>query len=294
MRYFKGKIPVYFRGDSTLLDERSELKKIARRFFLRWVYSNIDYAFYVGTRNKEYFLAHGLKPAQLIFAPHAIDNERFYDKDGSYRQKALEWRQSLGIKDDDFVFLFAGKLEPKKNPMLLLKAFMQLNIPKSHLIFVGNGILESALKNYVTLRTRQVGTGKAQCDNHCNIHFLDFQNQSAMPIVYRLGNVFVLPSQGPGETWGLAVNEAMACGLPVIVSDKAGCSVDLVEQDKNGYIFKSNDEEELINVMSLCIDKWKYDKNKFDEMSVNSLNKIKGYSMDALAENILNGIRQKQ
>jgi glycosyltransferase involved in cell wall biosynthesis len=303
MRYFKGKIPVYFRGDSTLLDERSELKKIARRFFLRWVYSNIDYAFYVGTRNKEYFLAHGLKPAQLIFAPHAIDNERFYDKDGSYRQKALEWRRSLGIKDDDFVFLFAGKLEPVKNPMLLLKAFMQLNLSreinpsispgnsKSHLIFVGNGILESALKNYVTLRTRQVGTGKAHCDNYCKIHFLEFQNQSIMPIVYRLGNVFVLPSVS--ETWGLAVNEAMACGLPVIVSDKVGCSVDLVEQDKNGYIFKSNDEEELINVMSLCIDKWKYDKNKFDEMSVNSLNKIKGYSMDVLAENILSGVNEK-
>lgn len=298
MRYFKGKIPVYFRGDSTLLDERSELKRIARRIFLRWVYSNIDYAFYVGTRNREYFLAHGLKPEQLIFSPHAIDNERFYDKDGRYKQKALEWRRSLGIKDNDFVFLFAGKLEPKKNPMSLLRAFIQLNLsreistsispknPKAHLIFVGNGVLENELKNYVTLR-------QAQCDSHYKIHFLPFQNQSAMPIVYRLGNVFVLPSQGPGETWGLAVNEAMACGLPVIVSDKVGCSVDLVENDKNGYIFKSNDEEELIKIMNSFIDKWKNDKNKIDEMSLNSIEKIKDYSVDVLAENIKNKILSK-
>ncbi|HMN24828.1 MAG TPA: glycosyltransferase family 4 protein [Ignavibacteriaceae bacterium] len=336
MRYFKGKIPVYFRGDSTLLDERSELKKIARRIFLRWVYSYIDYAFYVGTRNKEYFLAHGLKPEQLIFAPHAIDNERFYDKDGSYRQKALEWRRSLGIKDDDFVFLFAGKLEPKKNPMLLLKAFMQLNLSreinpsispgnsKSHLIFVGNGVLENELKNYITrslslpqskdiipssvssraksrdedgkLKQDLPDGSQVQLDNKSDdatmqqwnnpsIHFLDFHNQSAMPIVYRLGNVFVLPSIS--ETWGLAVNEAMACGLPVIVSDKVGCAFDLVEQDENGYIFKSNDEKELMKVMNLCIDKWKNDKNKFDEMGFSSLNKIQGYSMDVLAENIL-------
>lgn len=290
MRYFKGKIPVYFRGDSTLLDERSELKKIARRIFLRWVYSNIDYAFYVGTRNKEYFLEHGLKPEQLIFAPHAIDNERFYDQDGCYKQKALEWRRSLGIKDDDFVFLFAGKLEPKKNPMLLLKAFMQLNLSheispsisqgnsKSHLIFVGNGVLESALKNYFTIR-------QAQCDSHYKIHFLPFQNQSIMPIVYRLGNVFVLPSIS--ETWGLAVNEAMACGLPVIVSDKVGCSVDLVEQDKNGYIFKSNNETEIQRVMNDCMYAWVYDKSKFTKMGFNSLNKIQEYSMDVLAENIL-------
>ncbi len=284
MRYFKDKIPVYFRGDSTLLDERSELKKIARRIFLRWVYSNIDYAFYVGTRNKEYFLANGLKPAQLIFAPHAIDNERFYDKDGSYKQKALEWRRSLGIKDDDFVFLFAGKSEPVKNPMLLLKAFMRLNIPKSHLIFVGNGVLENELKNYVTLR-------QAQCDNYCNIHFLDFQNQSAMPIVYRLGNVFVLPSVS--ETWGLALNEAMACGLPVIVSDKVGCAVDLVEQDKNGYIFKSNNETEIQRVMNDCMYVWVHDKSKFTKMGFNSLNKIQEYSMDVLAENILSGVTQK-
>jgi glycosyltransferase involved in cell wall biosynthesis len=283
MRYFKDKIPVYFRGDSTLLDERSELKRIARRIFLRWVYSNIDFAFYVGTRNKEYFLVHGLKEEQLIFAPHAIDNERFYDKDGIYKQKAIEWRRSLGIKDDYFVFIFAGKLEPKKNPMLLLKAFLELKISNANLIFVGNGVLEEELKSIVTLR-------QAQCDNHSNIHFLPFQNQSIMPIVYRLGNVFVLPSQGPGETWGLAVNESMACELPVIVSDKVGCSVDLVEHDKNGYIFKSNDEKELMKVINLCIDKWKNDKNKFDEMGLNSLKMIQEYSMDVLAENIVSGV----
>lgn len=307
MRYFKEKIPVYFRGDSTLLDETPGIRKYLRRMFLRWVYSYVDYAFYVGTRNKEYFLAHGLKEKQLIFAPHAIDNERFYDKDGSYKQKALEWRRSLRIDDDDFVFLFAGKLEPKKNPMLLLNAFLELNNPKAHLIFVGNGILENVLKtisghselvsesNYHTEvkleKLKQVHPYNN--NNNSTIHFLDFQNQSVMPTVYRLGNVFVLPSQGPGETWGLAVNEAMACGLPVIVSDKVGCAVDLVENGKNGYIFKSEDINDLKKVMYDCMVEWMDNKKKFMEMGLKSFQKIKDYSMEVLAENIIYTIIEK-
>lgn len=282
MRYFKEKIPVYFRGDSTLLDETAGFRKLARRIFLRWVYKHIDYAFYVGTRNKEYFLAHGMKEEQLIFAPHAIDNERFYDNYGSYKQKALEWRRSLGIKDDDFVFLFAGKLEPKKNPMLLLKVFITLERPKTHLIFAGNGILENELKNYA-----QDNSTIKQSSNAA-IHFLNFQNQSMMPIVYHLGDLFVLPSVS--ETWGLAVNEAMACGLPVIVSNKVGCAVDLIEQGKNGYAFQSNNKTELHRAIIECLNAWMNDRNKFIQLGLNSHEKIKDYSMEVLAVNIIRSI----
>ncbi len=63
-----------------------------------------------------------------------------------------------------------------------------------------------------------------------------------MPILYRLGNVFCLPSKGPGETWGLAVNEAMASSRPVIVSNKVGCAADLVSEGANGYLFNYNDK----------------------------------------------------
>jgi glycosyltransferase involved in cell wall biosynthesis len=109
-------------------------------------------------------------------------------------------------------------------------------------VIVGNGILEKELKE-------SFGNG--------NIHFLDFQNQAEMPVVYRMGDVFVLPSAGPGETWGLSVNEAMASSRPVIVSDKCGCAVDLVQNGKNGYTFVSNDDTDLLNRMKLMMDKEK-------------------------------------
>ncbi|MBN2167260.1 MAG: glycosyltransferase family 4 protein [Marinilabiliaceae bacterium] len=314
MRHFKGKIPVWFRGDSTLLDyevksikelmssiknqgwkekknfgvnKKKKYKKTLtshfsllttyikyklRITFLSYIYKQIDTALYVGQANKAYFKACGLKKSRLKFVPHAIDNDRFKDSDTQrYKEKAQQWRTKMGIQPKDIVILFAGKFESKKNPLQLLNAFNTLNnqnINKSihfgsddnqhtevssntqilkspnpqiqtskhlnlhlHLIFTGSGPLEEQLKS--------------QSKNLPNIHFLPFQNQSQMPVVYRLANIFCLPSQGPGETWGLAVNEAMACDIPVIVSDKVGCALDLTISPNK--VFKCGDDSDLSN-----------------------------------------------
>jgi glycosyltransferase involved in cell wall biosynthesis len=74
-----------------------------------------------------------------------------------------------------------------------------------------------------------------------------------MPLVYRLGDVFVLPSKGPGETWGLAINEAMACGRPVIASDKCGAAADMIKANENGFVFKAGDENDLYNCMEKMV-----------------------------------------
>jgi glycosyltransferase involved in cell wall biosynthesis len=225
LRYFKGKKEVWFRGDSTLLDEPQgfSFKKILRRVFLNWVYRHVDKAFYVGTHNKAYFIKHGLKEKQLVYAPHAIDNDRFADPTGAYIKQAIEWRKELGISENQKVILFAGKLETKKNPFFLIKLAKELPSNEFKFVFVGSGPLETDLKKQATE----------------NFIFLGFQNQKIMPIVYRLADVFVLPSTGPGETWGLAINEALACDIPVIASDKCGGAIDLIKS-WNGIIVKDN------------------------------------------------------
>ena len=226
VRHFKGIIPVYFRGDSTLLDEAPgfSLKKCARRLFLKWVYRNIDKAFYVGTNNKAYYKVHGLKEKQLVYAPHAIDNDRFDDKDGKYNEAAIQWKKELNISGNAMVVLFAGKLEGKKNPLFLIEAAKLLR--QFHFIIIGNGILEDEIKQ--------------QAINLKNVTVMPFQNQSMMPIVYRLADIFVLPSHGPGETWGLALNEAMACEKIVVASNKCGGAIDLISEGKNGFIISPN------------------------------------------------------
>src|ERR1700754_108540 len=90
MRYFKGRIPVLFRGDSTLLDDKPGVKKWLRRVFLRWVYRFIDYALYVGINNKNYFLAHGIAESRLVLLPHAVDNRRFAEPRDEYEGQAKQ------------------------------------------------------------------------------------------------------------------------------------------------------------------------------------------------------------
>lgn len=251
LRHFKGKIPIYFRGDSHLLNEKPGLKRILRRNFLRWVYTHVNGAFYVGSNNRDYYLKHGLKDGQLIFAPHAIDNERFSDSDRKYEAEAQAWRESLGIDSDKKIVLFCGKFEATKDPLLLMQVAKQMTNREDRVfLFVGNGPLEERIKK--------------EAVNLRNVRFLDFQNQSRMPVVYRLANIFVLPSRG--ETWGLAVNEAMVCGLPVIVSDKVGCAVDLVQAGTNGYIFESNHLADLSEKLEYMLE----DKKKLAEMGKQS------------------------
>jgi glycosyltransferase involved in cell wall biosynthesis len=225
LRYFKGKIPVLFRGDSVLLKRNNLLIKTLRYLRLRWIYQYIDHAFYVGTNNKRYFLKYGLKEDQLTFAPHAVDNERFMQP-----EPTIDIKRELGIADEYIVILFAGKLEIVKSPLLLLTAFLKLKQSNTHLIFAGDGELEPELK-------RVAGAAK-------NVHFLGFKNQAVMPAIYQACNLFCLPSLS--ETWGLAVNEAMACGKAILVSNKVGCAVDLVKPNENGIIFKSEDADDLL------------------------------------------------
>lgn len=265
LRHFKGKVPVWFRGDSTLLDERPGVKAIMRELFLKWVYKYVDRAFYAGVNNKAYFKKYGLNEQQLTFAPHAIDNERF---EISRDTEVASLKAKLDIKQSDITLLFSGKLESKKAPVLLLEAFINLNKPNVHIVFVGDGDLAPVLK------TRASG--------RANVHFLGFQNQQYMPIVYQLSDLFCLPSKGPGETWGLAVNEAMACGKAILVSDKVGCAADLVQPGKNGLIFKNQNVTALTEALEQLIGS----KQTLAEYGARSKQIIKSYNFEQIAQAI--------
>jgi glycosyltransferase involved in cell wall biosynthesis len=261
MRFFKGKIPVLFRGDSTLLDQTFGLKKFLRKVFLRYIYSHIDIAMYSGKANKAYFLAYGLHEKKLFFMPHAIENERFFTNE-FIKDSANKLLHKLKIQPEALVFLFAGKLEPKKQPEVLAKLFSEFNEKEAHLIIVGSGFLEEKMKADFT------------CFN--NIHFLGFCNQNEMPTLYAACSVLVLPSKGPGETWGLAINEAMAAGKAVIVSDACGAASDLVQESNNGFVFEKDNIEDLNKKITFFI----HNKDVIKKMGDKSLQIIKNYTYE--------------
>lgn len=225
--------PIIFRGDSHMIG-RSNARWTPRRLALSAIFSRIDQFLYVGEANRHYFRFHGCTSRQMHFSPHAIDHRRFRKArhDTTNRNRI---RESWGVPDDAFVVLFAGKLEEKKSPLDLIRAFRLAALSNVHLVFVGSGEMQEQV------------AAEAQ-DNPC-IHLAGFQNQSSMPFVYAAADLFVLPSKGAWETWGLAVNEAIASGTPVVVSNHVGCQQDLIVDGKTGFVFPAGDVRQLANAL---------------------------------------------
>ncbi len=253
---------LFFRGDSHLQNSHG-FKQFFKQLFLRLVYRKVSCAFYVGSYNKAYYQQCGFEEHQLVSAPHAVDNGRFMNDDGEQEQKASEERKALQIPEDGIVFLYAGKFYALKQLYLLINAFKKLNGDHYRLLLYGNGEQENELKELAK--------------NDKRIVFSPFKNQSDMPLVYRTGDVFVLPSKS--ETWGLSVNEAMACGRPAIVSRQCGCAPELIIEGKTGFSFEAGNEYELMQ----CMQQFKK-RTDSTQMREQILHHIHQFSLEKVAE----------
>ncbi|MDJ0795463.1 MAG: glycosyltransferase family 4 protein [Calothrix sp. MO_167.B12] len=224
-------IPLLFRGDSHRLLAPTGVKAWLRQQWITQIYRHFSACLYVGKANYEYFRYHGIAQQRLFFSPHAVENDRFLSQAESVTHQAIAWKQELGIPEHHAVVLFAGKFEPKKRPLDLLHGFLDAHLNDVSLLFVGGGSLQQELK--------------ALAAGYSNIYFAPFQNQTLMPRTYAAADLVVLPSYGAGETWGLAINEAMCMARPVIVSTHVGCAHDLIHPHQNGLIFPAGDVSSL-------------------------------------------------
>lgn len=190
-----------------------------------------DAALYVGQRNFDYYRHFGYPAARLFHSPHCVDTERFARS--ATPQARAELRSRLGIRNDEKVVLFAGKLVPFKRPVDVVEAVaqvMQQGVP-ARLLVAGSGPMEADVR----ARAQALGV---------TLDFLGFQNQTEMPSAYAAADLMVLPSTGR-ETWGLVCNEALACGIPIVVSDQVGCAPDLAKDGLVGRSFSIGNITEL-------------------------------------------------
>ena len=264
----KKDLQVLFRGDSKLIQGNSAIKAWVKSLLLKRIYRHVNTALYVGSANRAYFSAYGLPDCRLAFVPHAIDNSRFAEDRSS---DVLSLHQELGIQPEEIVILFTGKLLNIKNPALLIHAFCNMGISNTHLLIVGSGKLEQELRQ---LACRQ--------SNSNRIHFLPFQNQSRMPVIYQACDLFCIPSKTPGETWGLAVNEAMAAGKAILASDEVASAADLVCTE-NGLIFKSDNLIDLTHKLTRLL----ASKSELSRLGANSKRKIAHWSIEKQVDRIL-------
>lgn len=268
------RLPLIFRGDSHLLDapEPSWLK----RWLLRGIYARFASITYVGQANRDYFRAFGVPERKLVFAPHAVECARFDPADETTRQRSAALRRDLGIPADHAVVLFAGKFIPKKQPLELLEAFVAIAPAAASLVFVGAGELESEL------RTRAAARPTAP------IHMRPFANQGEMPAVLHLADVFALPSRGPAETWGLAVNEAMHLGVPALVSTRVGCQRDLVAHRSTGWVFDPTAPGALERALREALSDVAQDRRGFSQRT---RARVSNYTYREATEGLLTALR---
>jgi glycosyltransferase involved in cell wall biosynthesis len=144
------KVPLLFRGDSHRIFTRhsplSTLRSPLKKIWISRVFARFAAFLPVGAANRDYFLHHGVPPRKMFHCPHCVDNNRFFAESEKVVESARQWRSELGIAAKQRVILFAGKFESKKRPRDLLEAFRQSKLEGVSLLMVGNGELESELR----------------------------------------------------------------------------------------------------------------------------------------------------
>ena len=265
----KGKKTI-FQTDTTYFDKQRNLLK---EFFKRNLLKIFDYAFCVGTAQINYLKTLNFNIERIFKVSwYAVDSEQILATFSESFAKRINTIEKLNLMNKNFIY--AGRLSAEKNLKTLISAFKEVknNGGKDWgLIIVGDGADREELEKIVRVQ------------NIPNVFFAGGVFWKDVPKYYALSDVFILPSLS--EPWGLVVNEAMICGLPVIVSEKAG-SAELIKENENGFIFNPNDKSGLISIML------KFTNNEVDakKMSESSKNMIKNYSPKKSAEGIIKSI----
>ena len=236
--------PILMRGENWLgaMPDGTGIRGWLKRRYLSNIFSKCDAFLAIGSANRQYYLDHGILQDKIFNMPYAIDNSFFAQP--SEATSPLEFRQEIGIEAAQKIILFAGKMTARKNPDVLLSAWSQadwVDHDRPALVFVGDGELKQPLMTEVD-----------QLTNRQDVYFTGFRNQTELPAIYKAADIFVLNSEK--EPWGLAINEAMACGTAVIASDQCGAAFDLVDGE-TGVVVKAGDTAELVVALGKALEK---------------------------------------
>tara|TARA_X000000950_G_scaffold247616_1_gene306021 strand:- start:5688 stop:6806 length:1119 start_codon:yes stop_codon:yes gene_type:complete len=244
----KLKIKTILRVETNLRFQNSIFKKIIKFFFLKFLFSNIDFFLVIGKLNKQFYKSFKIKNSRLFNAPYFVDNNFFKKK------KKLKSKKKTN-------FLFVGKLIDRKNPLLFIKIAEKLKNKKNlHFNIVGSGPLFDICKEEIKIK------------NLRNVSMLGFKNQKELRIIYSKNDYLILTSIY--ETWGLVVNESMASGLPVISSLNCGATHDLIKNNHTGFIYKN--PENLVRIILNISNNKKIQK----KLIKNVKKKIKRYTIN--------------
>lgn len=268
-------IRVIMQNESTLADQRQGGWK---EQFKRRIFGLCDGFFCFGTQSANYLIQLGVPPEKILLRKNAVDNDalRVAYKDALPRR--IQEQQQLTLRPNNFVFV--GRLIAFKNLQTLLAAFADARKKASNaqdwgIILLGDGPEKADLQQQI-----------ATLELVDEVQFMAGRPWFKVPDVLALSNVLVLPSWS--EPWGLVVNEALICGLPVIVSDRCGCVPDLVHDGENGFVFDPAQPDQLTDLLVRFMD-GAVDLKQMKEAAQQS---VIPYSPKSVAQGMLNGFRK--
>lgn len=257
-------VPVLMRGENTLaaMPDGLGIRGAAKRWYLDGIFKKCSGFLCIGTDNRRYYEAHGVASSRLHSMPYAVDNDFFRQECERAAQKQDVLRRELDVDANAPVILFAGKLQRRKHPGTLLEAFLNIDhaaLGNPVLLFAGDGEERPRLEAQML-----------HC--HANMRILGFKNQTELPALYDLADIFVLPAER--EPWGLAVNEAMNAGCVPIVSPEWGCAADLID-DTCGRIVSPGKAAVLTSVINDIL----YDREKLNAMGRSARDNISNWGL---------------
>jgi glycosyltransferase involved in cell wall biosynthesis len=223
-------IATALRLDSVLFDGSlvRDLRSLAKRLlFALYMKRTYDLFLGVGSLTLEYLKTFGVPAEQTGLFPYAVDVEDFRQRSRLSPEERAAMRSRLGVPADARVILSLAKLSPREAPWDLLRAFARLEEGRAWLVLAGDGPERPALEQAAGPQVR----------------FPGYIPYPELPALYAAADLFVHPARE--ERWGVSVQEALACGLPVIASSRVGAAFDLVETGGNGFLYAAGDDAEL-------------------------------------------------
>jgi glycosyltransferase involved in cell wall biosynthesis len=262
------RIPLLLWSESTALDRRQRHRVVE---FMKKCFLRLCKAFVVpGKSAFQYLKDLGIPDERIFTAPNAIDIRLFaaLAKEASREELQVRARLSLPLR----YFIYVGRLVRAKGVFELVEAYAQLDHEiraRVGLVFVGDGVDRSELIKRASRITPE------------KIQFPGFVQREGLPEFYALADALIFPTHS--DPWGLVVNEAMSCGLPVIVTRVAGCAEDLVKDGWNGFVIPPRDPSQLAAPMAHLAG----DSGLRIAMGSRSRERVEAYSPAAWAEGLV-------
>jgi glycosyltransferase involved in cell wall biosynthesis len=239
--------------------------------FKKWIIKGADFCFSGMKYKNDYFAFYGVSRDNVWHYPFSSIHEKQVCDISYHDNRRIELKKTLNICER-IVFLYVGQFIHRKGIDILLNAYGLVENDSTGLYLIG-GQENSEYEDIVRRKSIK------------KVHFLPFMKTEDILNYYRASDCFVMATRE--DTWGLVVNEALLCGLPVITTKACVAGNELIEDGKNGFLVDSENVEALANAMKQFINSF----SDFTELRENCINSVRDYTYENMAKSIFDGLK---